>query len=33
MSSIVDRVANGLQKLKAIQESPANLAERDKIIK
>ena len=33
MSSIVDRVANGLSKLKAIQENPANLAERDKIIK
>ena len=33
MSSIVHRVANGLAKLKAIQEGPVTLAERDKLVK
>lgn len=33
MTSIVDRVANGLMKLKAISEGPATLVERDRTIK
>jgi 26S proteasome regulatory subunit N12 len=33
MSSIVDRVANGLQKLKQLPETPATLNDRDKLIK
>lgn len=33
MTSIVDRVANGLQKLKSITEGPATIGERDKVIK
>ena len=33
MTSTVDRVANGLQKLKSISEVAATLAERDKLVK
>jgi hypothetical protein len=33
MTSIVDRVANGLMKLKSISEGAQTLAERDKIVK
>ena len=33
MTSIVDRVANGLQKLKQLPETPSTLGDRDKLIK
>ena len=33
MTSTVDRVANGLNKLKSLSETPATIGERDKIVK
>lgn len=33
MSSILEKVSNGLSKLKSLSEGPITLAERDKLIK
>jgi hypothetical protein len=33
MTSVTDRVANGLSKLKSLTEGPTTLAERDRLLK
>jgi hypothetical protein len=33
MTSIIEKISNGLTKLKAITESPSTIGERDKIVK